>query len=269
MVIYKKSSKAKINPIYQARNEWDKHYSIFVDIDNKKIEKKSLKDVLIEQEVIEPNYNINEASLKNSDFRRFVFKNRNKIFQSTKEMPDSARSQSLENKDKVISYDSNGEKNYAFNGRRLFPLAKSIQNVGIDGEINKEDFGKLLCDFWDDVDFNNSQNEGGVQFPASKKPEYLIGRLITMFSSRGEFVLDSFLGSGTTAAVAHKMGRKYIGIEMGEHAYTHCKVRLDKVIDGTDQGGISQAVGWNGGGGGTSSMSSHLALSSKMNLAIR
>ena len=60
--------------------------------------------------------------------------------------------------------------------------------------------------------------------------------------------LDSFLGSGTTAAVAHKMGRKYIGIEMGEHAYTHCKVRLDKVIDGSDQGGISKAVDWKGGG---------------------
>lgn len=55
-------------------------------------------------------------------------------------------------------------------------------------------------------------------------------------------------GSGTTAAVAHKMGRKYIGIEMGDHAYTHCKLRLDKVIDGSDQGGISKSVDWQGGG---------------------
>ena len=61
-------------------------------------------------------------------------------------------------------------------------------------------------------------------------------------------VLDSFLGSGTTAAVAHKMGRKWIGIELGEHAYTHCKVRMDKVIDG-EQGGISKSVNWKGGGG--------------------
>jgi adenine-specific DNA-methyltransferase len=61
-------------------------------------------------------------------------------------------------------------------------------------------------------------------------------------------VLDSFLGSGTTAAVAHKMGRRYIGIEMGEHAVTHCAPRLDKVIAG-EQGGISQSVGWQGGGG--------------------
>ncbi len=61
-------------------------------------------------------------------------------------------------------------------------------------------------------------------------------------------MLDSFLGSGTTAAVAHKMGRQWIGIEMGEHAETHCKPRLDKVIAG-EQGGISTAVSWKGGGG--------------------
>lgn len=59
--------------------------------------------------------------------------------------------------------------------------------------------------------------------------------------------MDSFLGSGTTAATAHKMGRRWIGIEMGEHAYTHCKVRLDNVIAG-EQGGISKEVGWQGGG---------------------
>src|SRR5690606_7648304 len=64
----------------------------------------------------------------------------------------------------------------------------------------------------------------------------------------GDIVLDSFLGSGTTAAVAHKMGRRYIGIEMGEHAVTHCAPRLRKVIDG-EQGGISESVGWKGGGG--------------------
>mgnify|MGYP001561321372 CR=1 FL=1 len=80
------------------------------------------------------------------------------------------------------------------------------------------------------------------------KPERLIQRILTLATNDGDLILDSFLGSGTTAAVAHKMGRKYIGIEMGEHAYTHCKVRLDKVIDSTDQGGISKAVEWKGGG---------------------
>ena len=80
------------------------------------------------------------------------------------------------------------------------------------------------------------------------KPERLLKRILDLGTKSGDLVLDSFLGSGTTVAVAHKMGRKYIGIEMGEHAYTHCKVRLDKVIEGTDQGGISKAVEWQGGG---------------------
>ena len=80
------------------------------------------------------------------------------------------------------------------------------------------------------------------------KPERLIHRILEIATNPGDLVLDSFLGSGTTAAVAHKMGRQYIGIEMGEHAVTHCVPRLQKVIAG-EQGGISAAVGWQGGGG--------------------
>ena len=80
------------------------------------------------------------------------------------------------------------------------------------------------------------------------KPERLIQRILTIASNPGDLVLDSFLGSGTTAAVAQKMGRRWIGVEMGEHARTHCLPRLKKVIEG-EEGGISQAVGWKGGGG--------------------
>ena len=81
------------------------------------------------------------------------------------------------------------------------------------------------------------------------KPERLIERVLTLATNPGDLVLDSFLGSGTTAAVAHKMGRRWIGVELGDHCYTHCKVRLDKVIDGEDPGGITKSVGWKGGGG--------------------
>lgn len=81
------------------------------------------------------------------------------------------------------------------------------------------------------------------------KPERLLQRILTLASNEGDWVLDSFLGSGTTAAVAHKMNRKWIGIELGEHCHTHCIPRLQKVCDGTDQGGISESVGWKGGGG--------------------
>lgn len=81
------------------------------------------------------------------------------------------------------------------------------------------------------------------------KPERLIERILTLGSNPGDLVLDSFLGSGTTAAVAQKMGRRYIGVELGQHAYTHCYPRLKMVTDGTDQGGISKAQNWKGGNG--------------------
>lgn len=88
----------------------------------------------------------------------------------------------------------------------------------------------------------------GVAPFSTPKPERLLKRILELATEPGDMVLDSFLGSGTTAAVAHKMGRRYIGIEMGDHAMTHCVPRLQKVIEG-EQGGISEAVGWQGGGG--------------------
>lgn len=91
-------------------------------------------------------------------------------------------------------------------------------------------------------------NEGGVSFPRNKKPEQLIKRILELSTNEGDLVLDSFLGSGTTAAVAHKMGRRWIGIEMGDHCYSHCLKRLKDVVDG-EQSGISKSVNWNGGRG--------------------
>lgn len=88
---------------------------------------------------------------------------------------------------------------------------------------------------------------GQVPF-STPKPERLVQRIIHIATNPGDLVLDSFLGSGTTAAVAHKMNRRYIGIELGDHAITHCVPRLKKVIEG-EQGGISEAVNWQGGGG--------------------
>ena len=84
---------------------------------------------------------------------------------------------------------------------------------------------------------------------ATPKPERLVERVLTLGSAPGDLVLDSFLGSGTTAAVAQKMGRRWIGVEMGNHAFTHCKVRMDKVVAGEDPGGITKAQNWQGGGG--------------------
>lgn len=116
----------------------------------------------------------------------------------------------------------------------------------IKGKIYKKE---RVGTYWDGFSWINVTKEGGVLFPMGKKPESLIKQILEMATELGDFVLDSFLGSGTTAATAHKLGRKWIGVELGEHAYTHCKARLDKVVDGTDQGGISKELDWQGGGG--------------------
>ena len=96
---------------------------------------------------------------------------------------------------------------------------------------------------------NEMKSIFGIKDFATPKPEKLIEQILNISTVEGDLVLDSFLGSGTTAAVAHKMGRKWIGIELGDHCYTHCEPRLQKVVDGVDQGGISKALDWKGGGG--------------------
>ena len=114
--------------------------------------------------------------------------------------------------------------------------------------------GMTTSSVWADLAFNQHASRqielifGNKASFETPKPEELLNRILHIASNPGDLVLDSFLGSGTTAAVAHKMGRRWIGIEMGDHAETHCKPRLDKVIAG-EQGGVSEAVGWTGGGG--------------------
>jgi adenine-specific DNA-methyltransferase len=106
-----------------------------------------------------------------------------------------------------------------------------------------------LTNVWDDVPFQGIAREGGVVFPRNKKPERLVERVIAMSSDEGEWVLDPFLGSGTTAAAAHKMGRKWVGIERGAQVETMCEPRLARVVAGEDDAGITRARGWRGGGG--------------------
>ena len=115
--------------------------------------------------------------------------------------------------------------------------------------------GQVLRSILDDVGTNKTANDETIalfgvnnafDYP---KPESLIKKLLELVTKKGDWVLDSFLGSGTTAAVAHKMKRKYIGIELGQHCNTHCLPRLKSVCDGSDQGGVSKALEWKGGGG--------------------
>ena len=111
-----------------------------------------------------------------------------------------------------------------------------------------------MTNLWYDVDTTTNATKHSQQLfngnPfTNPKPENLVERVIQLATDEGDIVLDSFLGSGTTCAVAHKMNRKWIGIEMGEQAYDYCKVRMDKVINNQDNGGITKSQNWKGGGG--------------------
>ena len=137
---------------------------------------------------------------------------------------------------------------------------------GIDGKNSVPRFKRLLSTvadkgsvaqtiwLWEAVGHNQDAKREQLQFNPQEpfttpKPEKLLERVLTIATNLGDLVLDSFAGSGTTGAVAHKMGRRWIQIELGEHCHTHIIPRLQKVIDGADKGGITEAVNWQGGGG--------------------
>ncbi len=125
-------------------------------------------------------------------------------------------------------------------GNRILFLADKVK----DGAIVEP-----LTNVWTDVPFQGIAREGGVVFARNKKPEKLVARVLAMASDAGDWVLDPFLGSGTTAAVAHKMGRRWIGIESGDHAVTLAEPRLRRVVSGEDKSGITRVTRFTGGGG--------------------
>lgn len=138
------------------------------------------------------------------------------------------------------------EQFYKGDKGRLFVWLRDTSEI-IDGELYKKD---QQGTYWDmNAWMKNLTKEGGVEFPNGKKPEKLIAQILSMITEPGEIVLDSFLGSGTTAATALKMNRRWIGIELGNHAFSHVIPRLKKVVDGIDSGGITSEIHWQGGGG--------------------
>jgi adenine-specific DNA-methyltransferase len=133
---------------------------------------------------------------------------------------------------------------YVFKGKLILFVRDRLKEI--DGELS---FSQPLTDIWMDVLPNDLHNEGGVDFRKGKKPEKFLQRVLELSTDEGDIVLDSFLGSGSTAAVANKMKRRWIGIELGEHANTHCLPRLKSVVDGIDTAGITKSLDWKGGGG--------------------
>lgn len=231
-----------LKPQYVPTVEWDTEFQYFLDRNNSTNPNdwlvKRLSDVISEKGII--------FDLNNKDTISFINENRENIWRRAF-IRNEFKKISQDNPDKVIVNEKNDKIHYYYRGREMFFLSDKYHSCFCEDGY-KNEMSNLLGDFWTDINTGKLFSEGDVEFRNSKKPEFLVARIIEMTTKEGDYVLDSFLGSGTTAAVAHKMRRKYIGVELGNHAYTHCKVRLDNVIDG-DRSGISNAVNWQGGGG--------------------
>jgi len=132
---------------------------------------------------------------------------------------------------------------YFYKGQALLFFHNRL--INIDGE---KVFAELISDIWNDVLPNDLHNEGGVTLKKGKKPEKMLQRIIQLGSEEGDLIVDFFVGSGTSCAVAHKMGRQYIGIEQLDYGNNDSVVRLRNVVSNKDKSGITKAVNWKGGG---------------------
>ncbi|GAA5004367.1 site-specific DNA-methyltransferase [Pseudoluteimonas lycopersici] len=226
---YRATPAGRLRPVKKAKNpenleKYLRYYTNFIENPEDDVEEwvvTSIKEHLLSEGVEPTEENIREFQLREAE--RVVYRTNNALLARQKFHTRTA---------KVIS--PTGIEYVWWEGKQMLFLSSYTE--------------EYLGDFWPDISTINLNKEGGVDFKRGKKPETLLQRILEMCTSESDLVLDSFLGSGTTAAVAHKMGRRWIGIEMGDHARTHCQPRLKKVVDG-EQGGISEAVGWKGGSG--------------------
>lgn len=244
ILVYTKADEITITPQYTAKTDWDTHYnSVLIDDGAGKFRIEKLKDVLVDKGLIGKDESITPSLTMNRKVNDYIFEIRDSVFRKVNSIPDNLKKLSLKTPDEVVSLpDSNGKTLYAHGGKRLSMLSSTYQII--DGEPK---MAQLLGDLWTDIDFQNTQNEGGVELTNGKKPEALIRRIIEMSTKEGDIALDFFAGSGTTLAVAMKTGRRWIGIEQMDYIETKTKKRLENVISG-EQNGISKHIGWQGGG---------------------
>lgn len=245
----------KPNRVYTAKTDRDKRYSHFII--NKQDHFSKWRFITLTQ-AFAASLNMPERGIKKAvdNFEemltQFVIENADRVIRPAR--PDynavssDARAMidvSRNKKEEILLLKRDDYSDmYFIGGERILFYADKLKLI--DGEYVT---GEPLTSIWDDLLSNNLHNEGGVDFPKGKKPEGLIKRCFDLTTKPGDWILDSFAGSGTTGAVAHKMGLKWVMVELGDHCQSHILPRMKSVCDGTDQSGISKAMNWQGGGG--------------------
>ncbi|MEN3261180.1 site-specific DNA-methyltransferase [Sodalis endosymbiont of Spalangia cameroni] len=256
LIVYAKSKQHwKPNRLFTARERDSRYSQYIVNIDEhySTWEYKPLGSIFAEGLKMKPseakkklgdNYEekLNDFVLSNAErVIRTARPDYNSVGQNVRDIIDLSKN----NDDEILKLEREGYPDMYFtNGDRILFYKDKLKNV--DGQLVA---GEPLTNLWSDILSNNLHKEGGIKFPKGKKPEFLIKRILDLCSSPNDLILDSFAGSGTTAAVAHKMNRRWITIELGDQAFTHVQPRLKQVVTGIDQDGVSKAVNWKGGGG--------------------
>jgi adenine-specific DNA-methyltransferase len=253
LLVYSRSANWTFNRTY-ATKERDTRYNLFIQ--NYEDSYTGWKFIPLTQAFAD-SLGIIKTQLKNhfagdysSALDKFALDNVEKVVQfasldesSVSERAVSAKKESISNGGKVVKLERDKfEPYFLFNGKVILFYKDRVRVI--DGVVTPVE---PTSDIWTDVLPNDIHNEGGVSLRKGKKPEKLLSRIIEIATDKGDLVLDYHLGSGTTAAVAHKMGRNYIGIEQLDYGDNDPTIRLNKVIAGEDRG-ISKTVGWAGGG---------------------
>lgn len=243
VVFCKNKDLCRFYPQYVPVNEWDNEFQYFLEKNNSP--NPDDWKILRLKEVLESNGLTMDMS--NEKTRNFISEN-SKVIWRRAFIRNEFKEKSQKQKDKIFYIISDdGVEHYYYRGREMFFL-ESKKHICFTEEGTKMALSNLLGDFWSDINTGKLFSEGGIEFRNGKKPEFLIARILNLCTQENDWVLDCFLGSGSTAAVAHKMNRKWIGIEMAEHCYTHSIPRIKGVING-EKTGVSTAVDWEGGGG--------------------
>jgi adenine-specific DNA-methyltransferase len=254
ILIYAKNKKASVfNKIYRGTS-YDTNYKYVVEnpsetetnwkfssIDEKiKHEVDKLKSIELDKKIL----NTIILELKSE----YSLKNPDKVFRYTVINDDAGKetvnARDLSKKDdKIYKIETiKGDIRYIHKGNQITFYQKKLKNI--DEELQPSE---QVTNIWTDISWEGIANEGAVKLKKGKKPEKLIKRILELSTQYGDVVLDFFAGTGTTCAVAHKMGRQYVGVEQLDYEENDAIVRLKNVIDG-DQSGISKSVGWKGGG---------------------
>lgn len=227
------------NPIFIKR-DFDKAYNKLIDNYDDGIDK--WKFTPLKSSLLKKNISIEEAVNKFPErIIRFAQPSYEGVGAETRKLIDHSK----QHPKQIFVHVREGFPDiFLYRGQRILFYKDKLKDI--DGSLVT---GELITNVWTDIPYQGIASEGSVVFPKGKKPEKLISRAIKISTNPNDLVLDSFAGSGTTGAVAHKMGRRHISVEMGEHAHTHIVPRYKKVVAGEDQGGISESVNWQGGGG--------------------